>query len=222
MDGDHLSLVRKLQESGQYGGAVSLLNSIEGTKDWYPQYLLERAICLININRENEALSDLTRYLLINPDNARAMHKRGLVHSHLGNGKEALKDLEDAVKMSPMDVEFLLDLADEYKIKGDCDLLIATLNKIISIDSDSRLVRTWRGEFYISASNPEAALIDFSYLSENEPENADHHFCKGRCLAMMNKYSEALEAIDEALEIDPSSSFFYDAKIKIETLMREV
>lgn len=58
--------------------------------------LLNKAIALNKLSKNDEALTCLNRCLKMNPDYAKAYVKRGEVHAALGDPEEAVKDFGNA------------------------------------------------------------------------------------------------------------------------------
>ena len=58
-----------------------------------------RALSLMGLNRNKEALIGLTRAITINPDFAPAYANRGILHDRMGFYEEAIKDYRQALKL---------------------------------------------------------------------------------------------------------------------------
>jgi tetratricopeptide (TPR) repeat protein len=57
------------------------------------------------------------------------------------------------------------------------------------------------------------AYFDYSYTIRLEPDVGSHYCSRGLCLAKLKKASMAIEDLDIAVELDPSSSHLYSRAV---------
>ena len=96
------------------GAAAYLKNDFKASIKLFSQALKhDRKFALVYssrgaANKINQALSDLTRAIKLDPKYARAYHLRGLAYEKAGNVARAYRDFDRAIEIDP-------DLSDAYR-----------------------------------------------------------------------------------------------------------
>ena len=106
----------------------------------------------------------------------------------------------------------LLLSADELNAQGRDREAIIDLSKIIELNPiDGRLLAfayKARGICNFNIREYDSALDDFSRFIqlENEPDNAEGYFGRGRIYAIKNEYDKALSDLNKSIELDPTNA----------------
>lgn len=82
-------------------GFTACLELFPNNKNYNSSIYLNRAICFSKLKEQDKALQDLNRAIECNPDYAKAYVKRGEINTELENYEEAVRDFENAKRISP-------------------------------------------------------------------------------------------------------------------------
>ena len=83
----------------------------------------------------------------------------------------------------------------------------------IARNPDDLDLRVRRGFYYIETLNaPEAALKDFEYVLERDPNHARAHYGRGVALVQLRRWSEALNAFGQTLALDAAMAEAYNTR----------
>lgn len=69
-----------------------------------------------------QALSDLTQALHLNPGLADAWYKRGLVHINMFNDRKGLEDISQSIRLDPKNAAYYFSRAEYYRKRGEHEL----------------------------------------------------------------------------------------------------
>ncbi|PWN45194.1 hypothetical protein IE81DRAFT_320366 [Ceraceosorus guamensis] len=99
------ALARAMREQGnnahtasRYAEATEHYTRAMGYDPSESIYPLNRAACLLKLQRYADAERDCTASLVLNPDNPKAFFRRGIARASLGCKEEAVQDLDDALE----------------------------------------------------------------------------------------------------------------------------
>jgi len=112
-EGKFLNAVQKYDEACEYieheKSAVSLLLTCR----------LNESQAFINMGDYSTACSKATAVIKLDPNNVKALYRRGLARNHLGLAEEALEDLNRAVSLEPDNKQVKAEIAKAKKIIQD-------------------------------------------------------------------------------------------------------
>ena len=99
------------EEATNYFKEGDYENAIKGFTEWLELFpnnksynsaiYLNRSICYSKLKQQDNALKDINKAIECNPDYAKAYVKRGEINTELENLEEAVRDFENAKKISP-------------------------------------------------------------------------------------------------------------------------
>jgi peptidylprolyl isomerase len=93
---------RFAEAAGLYLEAVEYLdNNLEGGDTLYVQCYLNAAQANINLKNYADANANASAALAKDPDNVKALYRRGLAKIHMGSPEEALEDLKRVLELDP-------------------------------------------------------------------------------------------------------------------------
>jgi tetratricopeptide (TPR) repeat protein len=85
----------------KFGISVDLLNEILDADSEDKLALLARGSVFLKMGNTENAISDFSRTIEIDPNHAKAFHLRGLAREKAGDDDEALKDFNTAIDIDP-------------------------------------------------------------------------------------------------------------------------
>lgn|ERR1043166_2393720 len=83
--------------------------------------------------RFNEAITDFSEAIKINPGDARILEQRAAVEMKINALDQALADYAEASKLNPKEVRYYLYRGYIYELKGDIDNSMAETEKVLKI-----------------------------------------------------------------------------------------
>ena len=129
----------------------------------------------------DQAISDYTEAIKINPNLAGAYNNRGLTYSHdKGDYDRAISDFSKAIEINPRNADAYVNRANAYtQGKGQYDLAIADYTKAIEIAPRLAMAYYNRGISYEGKGEYDQAVADFSKAIELDPTNAEPYSNRG-------------------------------------------
>jgi len=142
----------------------------------------------------------------------------GILHALNENPDEAIREVEEALRIDPLSPYLAKELASLYMEKGDTERAFTLCKKTLEKypnDGDTRLLL---GGLYLSRKDYAAAAGEYRQVVDLEPKNAAARFYLGTSLAEMKRFDEAEAAFRGLLEIDPDHFMgnYYRARLLAE------
>jgi tetratricopeptide (TPR) repeat protein len=164
-----------------------------------------------------EADFEIARAILERQPNDEASYNllvnRGSVRAQEERYADAVRDLEDAVRLQPRHVHAYLNLAEVYRKQKEWDRAAAELARAVALHPRLALLYHARGQVHQQRKDPAAALRDFSEavrLYGAKPATpaerellAEAYTEQGRLLHQKKRTDDALAAYDAALALVP-------------------
>jgi tetratricopeptide (TPR) repeat protein len=94
----------------------------------------QRGFAYVNQQRFQDALSDFSEAIRINPRDAGVYEQRAAVEMRINDYDKALADYSEAIKVKPDDVRFYLRRGYIYEIRGDIKNSMADTDKALKIE----------------------------------------------------------------------------------------
>ena len=107
----HVGLIDVLMSLGQWGEALSRVESLVEENPLDGSLLRRRGECLVSIGRPEQALGPLNDAISLEPDVAEHWHQRALMYLDLDEADAALADFETALKSEPRHLDALIHRA---------------------------------------------------------------------------------------------------------------
>ena len=163
-----------------------------------------------NIDKQNfqEAITNFKTALNIKADDPQATY--GLIAGNLfsDNIKEAQKLLNGAMEKNPNYTGFLLLKAIISIKKNDLDLALETLNQAAALNDKTfeEQILLNLGALKIRKEDYEGAISDCKSLLAINPSSSGAYNTLGIAYYKMDKYQDAINNFDQALEIEPDNT----------------
>jgi len=130
-------------------------------------------------------------------------HELAIVYSQLGRGREAVTELEAAVRLAPGEAEFHYKLALALNEVGESARVLSELE--LAVKHDPRHARAWYNLGLVRSGRGDAtgavdALLQAEAADPNDPRIP---YARATVLARTGRVAEARAAAQRALEIEP-------------------
>jgi tetratricopeptide (TPR) repeat protein len=163
-----------------------------------------------------QAIRAFKRALAIDPNHDEARHRLSMVYSHIGLLDEAQTELKKALELNPNNTLARFRAAVFYYYQGKYEEALATLKTVPGDVSPALASRTTADTLSHLGRNAEAAAIVEEYLrSYPQDEGGNVTSVKAILLAKDQKYKEAQESIDRAIEIGRGFGHFHHTAFNI-------
>jgi len=167
----------------------------------YQSYALA---CLAILNSDYEkGESYLKEALKYDQHSSYLLKKVSHVLLEQGNGEEALRFAQKAVKDHPGDIEAKKILAGIYSRLKRFEMAISKYREILMIDQENKEARLQLSTLFIRLKDFDSALEHLSILIEDDPKLLIAHYYVGRINLEREDYGSAEKAFLRVLEIDP-------------------
>lgn len=168
-----------------------------------PRPAFNRGAVLIAMNRNTDAIGDLTAAIERDPSLVEAYVQRAEARSRLGDPAAALADLDQAVRLSKLTyrlcskrIVFNTQLGNEAATRKD-EAELATLPAVDELDHLARGRRAWVAKKYV------AAAADYRTAAELNPLNVDAWLGLSACSSESGDAAGAAEAMAAVVRILP-------------------
>lgn len=159
---------------------------------------------------KRRAISDYSEIIRLDPKNANAFYRRGMLWSQEDNDTFALRDLDQAIALSPNDIEFIEERARIRERLGDDDRAIEDLSTVIGLAPQDAAKYVARGRKLALIKRNTEAEADLSRAIQIEPERADLYLARSAFRQSIGQTMKAIEDLDEAIRRQPTGENFYE------------
>ncbi len=168
--------------------------------------------------KEQDALESLDRALLKYDRHSQAYERRGHVNFKLGNLDDAIYDYEKSIRLDERNAEAYLGLGNiKFKLekyKDAAEHFEMATKTAVALQPLYWIARRHKAMAHIKMEEFTKAEFDLRLFTKRKFEKADVNFSHrqwafseyGMVLMELGKYDEAIDAFDQALNIDGSSS----------------
>lgn len=172
--------------------------------------------------RLDQAIDAYRKAVGMAPNSARAHYKLGVALGRTGKYKEAVEQLESAVKMNPSDVRIERTLAGVYEVLNMTEQAQAAYQRVIGMSTNPGIVADANKRFilvtakaYTEKGNPAAALEILNYLRRQQGEDPEVLYYIGIVQMLSNRPAAAEAAFKDVLKIMPNNKSAYESLIKV-------
>jgi tetratricopeptide (TPR) repeat protein len=168
---------------------------------------------------DSSALHDFTEALRFDPGNTLLLRRRAYLWGRKGDYKNAIRDMDEAIRLRPNDISFYQLRAcirtsgpDEVR---DYDGAIDDLNAAIRLDQNNLCLFSHRARFWASKKNYDMAIEDYTHAIELDPTSPTFYSQRASLWAAKKDYERAIQDSTEAIRLDPSSGHRYHSRAKL-------
>ena len=132
-------------------------------------------------------------------------HETAIVLSQLGRPREAVAELQEAVRLAPRDAEFRFKLALAWNELGDSRQVLAQLEEAVKLDPHHARAQYNLGLARNAAGNPTGAIQALLAAESATPNDPTIPYARATIHAQLGQRREARQAASRALELNPQS-----------------
>ncbi len=138
-----------------------------------------------------------------NPEDAKALFSLAGMLAALGERGEAIRHLDEAVRVRPDFALALSDLGRLHFLNGDVDRAVALFSRAITASPELPQAHHNLGTVRLAQRNAEEAEAHFRRALEDWPEFAEAHYGLGEALEARGEPAEALDHYRRAASVKP-------------------
>jgi tetratricopeptide (TPR) repeat protein len=199
-----LALAQDQQPAGDQGGGVSIVVGVD---------IFERAGQAFDAGDFEQAITDYSLFILLNPTFSQAYFQRGVSYTQLNDYDKALADLTSALVLPQPSPDFTVRAysvrAFIYQELADLDAALKDLNAAVAASPEQSDGYYWRGQFYLEQNQIDGALADFSKVIEYAPDTADAYAYRGAIYLQREDYAAAAADYTRLIELTPDDARVY-------------
>jgi predicted CXXCH cytochrome family protein len=191
------------QSSGKSQEAVAAYQQALRLRPDFPRGLLNLASALKGAGQLPRAEETLKRSLAIAPSNPAAWLQYGAVDYSLGRTEAAIAKMEKAIALDPELPGEHAGIAEVLLATGQTDRAAAALQEALRIDPYDATAYNLRGRTLAAKGELAESLYNFEKATSLRPGYSPHLYDYGLALLSMNRFDEAEESAEAALQADP-------------------
>ncbi|KAJ1020166.1 hypothetical protein NDA16_004446 [Ustilago loliicola] len=158
------------------------------------------------IGNAKEALADLERSTSLRPNYVQSWVKKASVHMELSDKEEAFKDFDRAIEANPEDPDIYYHRGQVNFILGEFDSAIKDYEKSTSLDDTFIFSQVQYAVAHYKNGNVGHSTAAFRKLLRNFDTSSEAYNYYGELLLDQQKFEEAMEKFDKAIEIEGAKS----------------
>ncbi len=190
--------------SGQ-GGNVPLFVGVD---------VFERGLQAFQEAQFDQAITDFSLFLLLNPTSAQGYFLRGVSYQAVNDIDSALIDLNRALALPSPSAEFTaqahLSRAAIYAGQEQVEAALADFDAAVEALPDAVDAYDQRGQYLFIQERYDQAVADFARIIALEPDNLTAYARRGLAYASLENYSAALRDFDYLIRQQPSVAAYFE------------
>lgn len=155
-----------------------------------------------------KAIADYNEAIKIKPKGD-LYNSRGKTYFDMGQVAPAIKDYREAIKLKPDQAEFHVNLGAALGAQGDLQAALQSLNAGVAADPEFANAYLNRSLALSQLDDFPGALQDINKYLSLKPYNAEMWYEKGLISRFMGQHQESVNALTEAIRLEPRDVFFY-------------
>jgi len=193
---------------------ITLWNDVLAQYPNLPIGYTMRARSYMQQGRNDLALSDAQKALLLDPNQSRALTMRGTIRYLNRDNEGALADLEKAVRLEPTEAVPWNSLGAVHLAMARRDLAVEDFTRAVALKGDYAEAYLNRALALSGMNRFEQALADFDASIRLRPGNARAYLWRGETRYLLGDKAGAAEDYGRSLSIDPNQPAGWYARAK--------
>ncbi|MFD1000520.1 tetratricopeptide repeat protein [Ohtaekwangia kribbensis] len=202
-----LERAQQLVNQQRYKDAEAELRSVLASEPNNTLALALFAICLSELDKQQEALQVIQNAISREPDNDYLLYLQSLFYFKADNMKEAEKFIRNAIAYDPHNADYFGLLAAIKINQKEWNEALEYANKGLESDPDNLQCLNTRSTALYKLDKKDEAYSTIQEALNKNPENELTHTNLGWSLLEKGDHKKALEHFREALKINPNYSY---------------
>lgn len=187
-----------------------------------PARYYQRAMQRVEQNNFVGAESDLSKAIVLTPDDPTYYRERGIVRQSLGDMIGARLDYDKAISLDPRFSAAYNSRGVLRRAQGDLAGARADYDRAIAMNPlESKYFRN-RGNLRLEQGDLIGAREDYEQAIALSPDDGIAYNSRGVVREQLGDYPGALEDYNKAIELNPNVSAFYQNRSKLRRIMGDV
>jgi len=171
-----------------------------------------------NLEDYDKAIIDFTKAIELDKENPRRYDNRADCYIEMEDYNSALVDLSKAIDLAPDEAKWYAYRSDIYEYIKDKEKQLNDINTALDLDKEYSYAYELRGDFYVKEKDYDNAIADYlQAISFDSLSYSKSHLAS--CYLELEKYSKALQVLNEAIAIDSTYTSFYYYRLQCYILL---
>lgn len=157
----------------------------------------------------NQAVSDFTKAIVLNPNYAEAYCNRGTAYAKQGNFNQAISDHTKAIALNPDFAEAYCNRGIAYSSQGNFSQAIPDFTKAIALNPNLTEAYYIRGLTYYKQGIFSQAILDFTEAIAINSNHVEAYCNRGDAYSSLGNFSQAISDYNKGIEINPNYAEAY-------------
>ena len=157
--------------------------------------------------------------LQIDPNQADAWNRLGMVHFQMQRLSAAIDNLQRAAELQPNQVVFHVNLGEICRATGQLSQYEVSYRRAIEIDPSNYTAMIGLGVVLTRLKQPAAGLEYFDRAIELSPQSAEAHRYRGLALIDLRRFNDSIGSLADAIRLQPENAVAY---VSLGTAYREL
>lgn len=166
--------------------------------------LVHRSRAYVGLKRYQEALTDASAAIGLQPDDHHGYGARALVYWRLNKFDESIADFSSAIELAPSPALLYSMRASVYLDSGKADKALGDFSKAIELGREKAGVFRNRGIAFSRLGRYDEAVQDFTEALTRSPDHVVTLMYRGSAYRCLGKYNLAKPDLDRALQVQPN------------------
>ena len=201
----HYKLGDALAEQGRNAEAISHYYKALRTKSKYwPGIYLNLGVALMEVDKIDESIDNLSKAIQIKPDFAEAHNNMGIALERQGNFTEAVRHYREALRIKPDCGEAHNNIGVALEKQGNFSEAIGHYLKALQISSKYASAHSNLGNALAHQGNYLDAIFHYNEALQINPNYPEAYYNLGRLYANKGKTEAAIMFYKKAMQLNPN------------------
>jgi len=164
------------------------------------------------LGKNDEALADYTKAIELNKDQKYALVNRGILYAETGADDKALADYNQALTVDANFADAYFQLAKLYQKQRNYPPAQQNIEKAISLNGKAASYYTVYSKILLGANKNAEGLAAAEKVIAMDNVNPDGYLLKATAYSNLERYDDAITAINDGLKLFPDNYMFYSLR----------
>ena len=169
----------------------------------------EHGLNLLNQGEYENAITEFTNAICLNPQNPNAYNNRGIAYKRLGQTQRAIQDYDQAIRLDPQYDPAYYNRGLAYADLGQYQRAIQDYDQAIRLDPQYAPAYNNRGITYADLGQYQRAIQDYDQAIRLDPQYAPAYYNRGVAYGDLGQHQRAIQDYDQAIRLNPQYAKAY-------------